>query len=668
MSSPELSTSTNFSDSTVEELEFEKILLSIELGAEDAIETGDYLSYSTLLDIQLGEPTNYTYEERDKLLQKLLDVLNSHKELTYEVGWDLPSILVPFIDLDFEFEESIRSAPNVYQVIKLFECLALNGNPKELLLKSLEVLTAIRVLDTTTTDDELLQEKFFDIKLYCIFELVDSCLKRIKTLYPSRFLAMVVSSFLNLVSENNNPSLLTFILKRAYSFARNYVSPPLPDDAKTTYKGEDFDSIIEDEKYFQRKLLRGFITNVVSLVTRNVIFGYLLDALSSSGYKDSKSISYKVDNVPLDRLSELALSFDIDLKKIFQDYLVDSHSLFRSFDYSQSDEEISSKMFEKVLQNYEKTVPNSIISISGDRISESIIGCLILHTHLIVHKRMYNTIKITFKDALVMSLRTLIPGMINPSYKSNCAEDICLFWSWMSIHRLNLSRKSLELEISSIPKHLLKTYLQVLLFTCISKPQYNNLRYGVFTLLTKVMSLMEDETTFEFLIDSLLNCPYDNIQAALVSVLKEFLSKQKPDKQFEESFNKLELESSSADELNTGKKCQQRFLSLDLKRKEILFEVIDGFIDLVFVVEEGQNEASRQLDSTKISTLLGYMNLLYTIKNDEEILENSSEIEKIMDKIDKYITQTKVSLSKAPDVNRSNMIDMVSMYSERIKK
>ena len=114
------------SESTINEpILFDKILESLKNGAKDAIADKDYLSYSTLLDIQLHDPSRYTYDEREQLMASLLEVLQLNDTLVYEIGWDIPSIIIPYIESDFDFSSGIRDAPCVYKILKIFEILAI---------------------------------------------------------------------------------------------------------------------------------------------------------------------------------------------------------------------------------------------------------------------------------------------------------------------------------------------------------------------------------------------------------------------------------------------------------------------------------------------------------------------------------------------------------------
>ena len=70
----------------------------------------DFLSYSTLLDIYLNDPTKYSNEEKEQLLGHILTILSENKQLTYEIGWDLPQLLILYVDSDYEFNGPIRDS------------------------------------------------------------------------------------------------------------------------------------------------------------------------------------------------------------------------------------------------------------------------------------------------------------------------------------------------------------------------------------------------------------------------------------------------------------------------------------------------------------------------------------------------------------------------------
>lgn len=677
MSESDTSSVTNASESTIETFEFDKVLKSLELAVEDINESKDYLSYSTLLDIYLSDPYKYSYEEREELLEHLLTILTNNTELTYEIGWDLPNLLILYVDLNFQFDGSIRSSPNVYKVLKIFECLALNGNPKELFLKSCELLNDIKVSDNNTTDNIEFKEKFFEIKLYCIFELIDSCLKKIKTFYPSRFLSMTISSFLNLTQANMGTSSYNhFILKRAYVFARSYSTPPFPDKFDDLTK-EEVDKIKADEDYLQRKLLTGFLTEVASLVGKNSSLDYSMDILSYfqelKKTPSGKAFAYRADSTLMDRCTELALSFDIDLSKIFKQYIVDSHKIFHSFDYTTDQDELSGEIFERVIVDYQENVSNFIVDNNVKELNNSVNGCLILYTHSIASKRLYDRVDLTFKDALVLTLRSVIPSLIHPSFKSRGIADVCLFWSWLAIHKLTINNKKIELEITKIPSTLLSIYYQALLFICTTLPSASNFRYGTLTLLTKVLTLSPEDISFSFIKDSLMNCPYDNVKAVLIGVLKELLTKVKPTSLTENMMNlNIKDTSKSAPILPSRdvSKNSNKFLTLNKEKADDIFELIDEAIELTFVEDpESGDTVSIELNQSKFSTLSAYLNLLVVLKDDPAIKTDPSRIDKILELMDENISQIKQNRKPESDADKAelNAVDILNITLDRIR-
>ncbi|CUM65031.1 uncharacterized protein PRCAT00002650001 [Priceomyces carsonii] len=644
MAESETSSTSETSDSTIEPFLFQAVLQGLNSAANDVTESDDYLSFSTVLDIYLNDPSKYSYEEREILLDEVLKVLNEHKALTYEIGWDIPSLLIPYVDSNFQFNLAIRDAPCVYKIIKIFECLALYGNPKELFLQSCELLSKISVNDSTVADD--IKEMFFDIKLYCVFELINSCLKKIRTLYPSRFLAMTVSSFIN--SHYKNSDLVSgdsnFILTRAYTFLRDYSSPPVPDDTKGL-SDKELAKIREDENYLQRKLLTGFLTETISLHEKRHLFGFSFDHVSYlrllNGIDDEKN--YKIEHAVLDRFLELAYSFDLSLSKTFKEYLINSHELLHTINYNSRDEDsISAEVFEKVIIDYQKNVASSLIDSDANEIKDSVIGRLILFTYQIAKERSFDKIELGFRDALAFTIRSLIPGLVLSSFRQRGLQDTAVFWSWYSLHQLSLNNKKIELEIEAVPKELLIIYYQILLFCCISSKPQSNFRYCTLTLLSRVLSLSPEDTAYSFIQDSLLNCPYDAVKSDLVGILKQMLTKEKVNvAELEQNLSSLGISSSSQENeqsLNIKQKEPKKYFSLDETKAKDILELLDSAIDTTFLEIETEEEENSKSSSLLINPgtfglLSSYLNLLVVIKDNENLSKQENKLLALLDKV-----------------------------------
>lgn len=648
-------------DATIEAHELEKVLAVFDSAAKEAKQTGDFLSYSTILDMYLSEPERFRFEERDQLLGHLLKILEKDHALVYEIGWDLPALLLPFLESDYQFNGSLREAPCVYRVLKLFEVLARHGNPKELFLKGTELLSTLLEKDATT-DDAYRQKKFYDVKLYCLFELIDSCLRRIHTLYPSRFLGMTVASFINSLYVNPIHSVdeMDFRWKRVYSFARNYHRPPLPE--KIEISPEELEKINEDEDFLQRKLLTGFVTEAVSMATKNALIGYSTDLFNHilRLYKTAPLNNFSIELPVLDRLYELALSFDIDITGTFKRFLSDSRSLIDALELEGDfDDDKHGHLFEKLLVSYQKDVATALVANDAKTVQDSIAGILILFTHSVGPSRNLKKVRVTIEDAVALTLRLVVPGMVHDSYVHHTLGDIAVFWSWYSVVQGSTEKLNLALEISKIPKLLLQAYFQALLFILISSRTMPNLRFVTLTLLTKLLAYAPEDTSYDFLMDSFKNCPYENLKTALVGVFKELTTKEKADVDcLTTKLSESSIESSGGPpplpKRNSSKKTS--FITLTESRVDELLDIIQQSTERTLVAID----KATKINEESFSTLVALLNLLILLKarnlvTKEDVTNVTAQVRKKVQNVEENLHQDE---SGATAVNFAGILNV----------
>lgn len=632
MSETEFDNALDTSDATLEGAKFEKVLGSLQLAADDAKETGDFLSYSTVLDIYLSDPSRYTIEEREELLSHVLAILSEDSALVYEIGWDLPSLLIPFIDSDHDMTGPIRQLPCVYKVLKLFELLAHDGNHKELFLKCTELLNTIKVTDHVTNDPDV-AHKYYDIKLYCIFELINSCLRNIHTLFPLRFLGMTVTSFINSIYLNAPKKLVEaeFIWKRLCTFARNYTRPPLPE--KIEVSASELQKINDDEDYLQRKLLTGFLTEAINLVLRLEILGFsviffhhLLHSLPSQPriIKD-----YELQMSVLDRLYELALSFDMDLQKAFNGFILSTDNLLIfQVDAGKLDDDITGELFEKLVVDYQNTFAHSLVDSKANEVTDSLGGSLNLYIYSIVSKDQFDKINVTIPQAVAIGLRLIVPGLVHSTFTNRGLHDVAILCSWIAILSAH-DKKSIEVELAKIPSVILRSYYQAILFVIITSASSLFFRYISLTLLTKYLSLSPESVAYDFLINCLKECPYENIKAALVGVLKELVTKDKlNDDVLADALSKVSIskDGSVPPPLPTRDVAKKtKYITLTPERVTELLRVIQDYVDVTFV----SSESGPTLNQTTVCILQASLNLLILLKR--ELLVPREEVDKLTD-------------------------------------
>ena len=679
----------NFSDSsesTIENMPFSSIIQILKSAAKETIESKDYLSYSTIIDVYMGEPEKYSNSERDDLLKTLLNILQENKELTYEIGWDLPSVLLNYISLDLDFSLPLKNILNVYNVMKIFECLALNGNHKELFLKACELLSALKFDASKPRIEIVANEKAFDIKIHLLLELIQNNLKNIKTLYPSRFLSMCITSYINMIYinfvRNSNFTDAMFIMRRIYMFTRTYTSlhPSLPDDIDR--EDESIKQIIADEEHLQRKLLTAFLTNASDLLNRRVSLPLSLHFFSSFSNKpidldDTHAL------VVYDKLVELSLSFDVNLTKGFQDMVTSSHMLFHKFDYANGQEDnLVGDIFESVIIDYQQNIFTSLLS-SGGEITDSKLGYLAFHCYYIYKGgNDLSKIRITFNDALVLTLRLLIPGMVQNSFFHKTCQDVAIYWSWFAIQKSLSEGKKLELEFSTIPKVLLTIYFQILLFICTSNPsqEYKDFRFCTLTLLTRVLTLSPEQISYDFIKDCLFNCPFINVKAALIGVFKELLTKDKVNEdEISDQLNSVNISSEDTGKPALPKRDARKsvkFLTLTNSRFDDIIDLISKSIDDCFVkvdpLENSETETETESDvqfrinTNQVSTLSAYLNLLVVIKKNDVVISHQDKLDEIVSKAEVIFSKCKKQFNKSKSME-PNILEMLLLTVDRIK-
>ncbi|CAH01304.1 Ybp1p [Kluyveromyces lactis] len=231
-------------------------------------EKSDIITLVTILDLY-SEEVNFkgSLEQKYEYLSEVLSLLQQNKDVVYEIGWDLPKILIKFIHWgNNNHLGADRSKKFLTVIMKCFNEVALFGNPKECFFAGCELMSSLRINDEslvrfiveeepvmdpenedsgdeTYTEDEgssdkteeeeeknavkdsptpksanesipdlkegyafygrLPQEVITELRFYSIIELMGSTLKRIVTLHPSKFLSEAVEAFSRFNLQNN---------------------------------------------------------------------------------------------------------------------------------------------------------------------------------------------------------------------------------------------------------------------------------------------------------------------------------------------------------------------------------------------------------------------------------------------------------------------------------
>lgn len=660
-----LETASLHSDSTIETLAFSQVLSLLQDAANDAKKLNDFLSYSTVLDIHLSSPDRYSSLEREELLEQLLQTLSKDPVLVQEVGWDIPALLMPFIDNETKYQNGIKNAPSFYRVMKIFEVLATNGNAKELFLKSCELLSSLQA----GNEDDGTQFRF-EIKLYCVFELITSCIRRIHTLYPSRFLSMAVSSYINCMHQNPSKTIerAVFFMRRVFSFARNYTAPPRP--TQTDLDPKELAKIVEDENYLQRCLLTAFLTGASNMALRAQMLG-----LANSYFRRIPKPEQKApaevppyENPVMARICELALSFDLTPTKSFQTFVESTENLFDlNKARTAKSEAFLGDLFETLVVNFQENFSNSIVDPKTKKVADSLGGLLGMYSYDVCALNEVKVIDVSITQAILITLRMVVPGLVHPSLVHRGFQDLAVFWCWRASQGVTPS--SLELELSSIPEVVIMTFLQALLFVMVSAVDNGDHRYTVLTFLTKILSSIPEDLAFTFLLSSLRECPYENVKTALVGVLRVLLIRDKEVDQLTESMRTLGMATPNEEKKNPPPLPQRdspvsrKYITLTNEREEEIVALIHTSIEKNFASPESPSGMNLSL----LATLLAFLNLLIPLKRNS--LMSDKRIEEICIAISKSIEETEHrSAEDKGDVNTLNAVSVLSIAINRLRE
>ena len=109
----------------------------------------DPVTLVTIIDMY-GQEINEdgSIDEKNKYLEHLCSLLNDNPHILREISWDLPKGLLEFLSLEnIDVHKRLADSSIVSNVMKCFNEIAINGNPKECLLAACELPVSYTHLD-----------------------------------------------------------------------------------------------------------------------------------------------------------------------------------------------------------------------------------------------------------------------------------------------------------------------------------------------------------------------------------------------------------------------------------------------------------------------------------------------------------------------------------------
>ncbi|ODQ44291.1 hypothetical protein PICMEDRAFT_18221 [Pichia membranifaciens NRRL Y-2026] len=668
---------------TVSPLTFKEIVANIKDCAAETAQTQDFIGFSTVLDLYLHDWNVYSVEERLALMELLCQILDDDKELLAEVAWDLPPLLLPFLDCEWPVRFALKDTVEVPLVWKAFNLLATYGNPKELLLTCCEQLGQLAdpVEDAATIDEAeiieietnmddwyktqyndlsyLIQDYVTDwsnrcviIKFHTLFQCIKFCVQRVKTLYPSKFLSMAVSSILNFFNSAEHISGVISVQRSLYIFLRDYIPPEIPDDTLTSGENtpEELARIFDDECYLQRKLIRLLFDSIVDKMARDHHRVFIAKLLPKLGFP--KMASEELFFELINRLLSLSLSLDIDLSGSLAKEIKDAAFLF---DGSDNKVESSEDILSLAVSAYNnssfrskepKALPTSTTSL----------GFLYMYAKYIENWNISIPESIKVLDLIKVQLKMFIPYIVNSKLTDLTSVGYFMVLTIIKIEKSKVIASKEEFEIKKV-NLLIRTYLQnISSIICRSDSLIMAKLYSKF--MKKFLQHLPEDISYSYILDTLTNCPFDENVLSTLTIFKNLISMSKfDDENLTADLSELSLdgkESSKKSALppplpqRSGKGFKTSFINFTKLRQDDFINLVNEWTAATF----DSNESN--LDVMKSNRLLSYLNFINSVR-----FEDKRKLLSVLNNIEKLASQVQSKVNGETDNSIPVIIDLI---------
>ncbi|KAG0668714.1 hypothetical protein C6P45_004489 [Maudiozyma exigua] len=633
-------------------------------------EENDPVAIMTLIEIFVDKVNvkSVSLIQKRLFLLTLLELLENHKDVLSQIGWDLPFQLMKFLNKNnIDIHGSISYDKIASAVILGFNAIALGGSPKETLDTGCELLSSLdykkeeAAYEAAETESERLQREekqrledegeedeyeietddeaeketvhkygnydrvpgdyFVGFKVYILFEMIGATLKRISTLYPSKYLSLVVAATENMILHTadhmQDPNLL---MRRIHSFCAFYVAPKVPKDVLSkvgtdedgALSQEQLDEIVKNEKDLQVKLLRRLCTFSVTTCLKNSgMLSEIKYFCKVSGHPYTRYEFYESLFECQSRLYNFSLSMDVDIKREFIKCLKESKRIYQALP---SDSEITSEdareaisevafklsysyALQKMVHGKQLTMsPEGIISLSG------------IH-YLEYQEHLYP--EISLEDAIYLYLNFTTRSFFSSVYANNNVQSTCRYWLWVSLTSNPCA--VLKSQLTEVPSYIIEVLLRTLLLKNCGETNAQ-LRMVTFTLMTRLLCLVDEEAAFSFITNTLRQFPYPHGKSAVLVMLSDLIMKLRyrndKSKDVKPSESKEGDKTDETDELSNKMKSLDingvPFIQLNEKRMKIINRLAFSAMAVV---------TSPEREQTDINLVTNYSDFMKSVKS-----------------------------------------------------
>ncbi|CCF55903.1 hypothetical protein KAFR_0A04680 [Kazachstania africana CBS 2517] len=516
----------------------EGICINLERAFQEQKE--DILSLLTIIDIY-GSNVNNS-KDKDSLA-KYLDVLSrlleDSKEITNELGWELPKILLFYIDdIQAESREAMCQERVVISIMKCFDQILRWGNPKECILSSCELLADLHLHHDEEDDESLYKDDnsdpknlnstiaVFEIKAQLLLSLLVRCFERLTVLYPTKFLVMMINAVTTFVKKNieeteNAISFQHLICDFCIEF-----KPVTPSSSDGRLSKEEFIKIKEDERELQIKLLRTSITYFVSscFKVKSIDFDLFYFNLVLGGDQHD-DLEEEFINLCA-KYYDLQHSYGIDLEKEFTQCLQNTRSMYNEMEKLFQPAAIGPNETDDLQAIYELSYRHSLAAeLLHKELSLDPYGIIILTGISLIATKQNLCSDVSLTDSIYLFLRTSSASLYSENYHNKAVESVARYWIWVAL--TENTTFPLKKQLQELHAIVINAFLQMLLLKNATQSSNKVLKI-TFKQIARVLTLIPEDTSFGFILDTLLSCPYTHLKVDMINVLRHLMTASEP--------------------------------------------------------------------------------------------------------------------------------------------
>lgn len=677
------------SDTEVESLNtvsssfFEEALANIKSCADDChkedITADEYINFSTVLDYYINDWNVFTVQERLQIMDLLYKVFSNDRALLAEVSWDLPELLLPFLDCSWPIRAGLRNSVQIIAFYKVFNLIAEFGNPKELLVNCCEEIKKLKdteneiiEIDENQVEDikAVLETEFYSslqsnleetiktysqtypgiklvVKFHALIECIRFSIERIETIYPSRILGIVIQALINFIHNAPAASNSIPFLRTLYLFIRDYAPPNFPNEVLESKEltPEELEKLFKDESYLQQKLIRCLFDALVdklSLGHYTALVSKIVPAFSTA--IEPADGAYYVEL--MNRILSLALTLDVDIVGTLSSEIENTKNLFtKNIAALESTEDILNLVIKAYNDSSFRTKDPSKLPIS-----ETSVAVLYVWAKYVENWKLTLPQSISTMDLIEFQLAIFIPYTIKPQLANSTLIAFLII-----VTSITAERKKLIFPKTNIKEYKLVvfTYLQTLSSLAQISPNKTISKKLFANFFKKFIQHMPPDIAYEFIIDTLTHCPH---QDTILNVLITYALLINTGKYDTEKLTKDLAEVS----ISKGPKLPARnietiptFIDFDDKKQRDFVKVLESTVN-----DSVQEKQLLPHQAGKIVSIAGFIRQVkFSEDNKKQIIESLKGLKPIL----ADVTETKDSANMIAKLNH-----IIDQFSETV--